>query len=76
MLATMALILDGKSEHVAHARGKIGTKIRFLTAIDLIECLILLKLLPRCAPISKLPSNRSTMMLSKPHIRKRLDARM
>ena len=42
----MVLAKDGKSEHVAHILmkiGLIGEKIRFLTALDLIECLNLIK---------------------------------
>ena len=38
----MILILDGNSEHIAHACSKIGhfgeKKIRFATAFDLIKC--------------------------------------
>ena len=43
----MVLILDGNSEHVAHALRKIvffiGKKIRFWTALALINCLIQIK---------------------------------
>ena len=64
LLSYMVLILDGNSEHVAHAWRKMGPfggkNIRFVTARDLIKCLEYIKL-PRllltCAPISWLPSN-------------------
>ena len=40
---SIVLISDGNSEHVTHARMKIGLfkeeKIQFVTSFDLIECL-------------------------------------
>ena len=52
----VVLILDGNTEHVAHALRKIGLfgeKIRFATALDLIDCRSN-KLLLTYTPISKL----------------------
>ena len=56
----MVYILDGNSEHVAHAKRSLRRKkIRFVTGLGLI---ILNRSNKRdcpytCAPISKLPSN-------------------
>ena len=62
-------MLDGSSEHVAHARGKqfyFEEQRWFPTSLDLIECLVQIKyqvLLFTCAPISEMPSNKSTALL-------------
>ena len=62
----MVLTLDGNSDHVAHARRKIGLfgekKLRFVFALDLIKCLKEIeeqRSLLKCAPISELPSYSS-----------------
>ena len=64
----MFLVLDGNSEHVAHASRKIGLsrekKNRFVAALDLIKCLKQKKkqrLVLKCAP--ELPSYIRTMTL-------------
>ena len=47
-------------------------KIRYLTALDLIKCLKKFKdqrLLLKCAPISELPPNISTMINSRSYLR-------
>ena len=68
IVGSILLILDGNSEHVAHALRKIGLfgekKHRFVTSLDLIKCLKRnkqQKWLLTCAPISELPSNLSTI---------------
>ena len=59
----MLLISGGNLESVAHARRK---KIRFVIALDLINCLKQIKrqrsLLKR-APVSEIPSYRSTIVI-------------
>ena len=64
----MVLILYSSSEHDAHTWIKLGIfgqkKIRFVTVLDVIECLKQVKhqgLIHTCAPISELPSKISTM---------------
>ena len=66
----MALILDGNSEHVAHASRKIGLsrekKIEFIAALDRKKCDKQIKpqrLLQTCAHISELPTHIRTMGL-------------
>ena len=63
-VAAMVFIFDVNSEHVAYAWRKIslfrGEKIRFVTDLDLFNCLKqkkLKKLLNTCEPISEVPSN-------------------
>ena len=55
-IETMVLILDGNSEHVAHALNEIGLfgekQIRFVTALDLNKCFEYQNLHLTCAPIS------------------------
>ena len=70
MIELMVLVLDGNSEHEAHARWKIGLfgfkkKNRFVTALKLIRCLKHIKyrrLLLICAPFSELPSKTITRL--------------
>ena len=63
----MVLILDGNSEHVAHARTKKSFRIKnigFVATFEIIKCSKKIKtqrLLHTCAPISGLPSNISAM---------------
>ena len=67
LLHLKEIILDGNSEHIAHACMKENyyflKKIRFMTSLGLDICLKQIKLprsLHTCAPIAFLPSNIST----------------
>ena len=69
------LVSDGNAGHAAYAWRKTGLFWRniiwFVTALDQIECLKQIKQriwLIMCAPISKLPSIISTMVLIKLHL--------
>ena len=60
----MVLMLDGNSDHVAHACRKIDILREKNRSLDLIKCLKQIKqqrLLLTCAPISMLPSSMRTM---------------